>query len=114
MASARIAMLSRERRSSVKAQTAAAAEAAAAAAGEQVLQGVARETEATEPCLYCRSPRLFAAHCPGLVQCRGHGHESLELLQCVLELLRSATGSHCAPQAEIDENYDPDHRASPA
>ena len=35
MASARIAMLSRERRSSVKAQTAAAAEAAAAAAAER-------------------------------------------------------------------------------
>ena len=90
----------------MKAQTAAAAEAAAAA-GEQVLQGVARETEATEPRLYCRSPRLFAAHCPGLVQCRGHGHESLELLQCVLELLRSATGSHCAPQAEIDSGRAP-------
>ena len=106
MASARVAMLSRERRSSVKAQTAAAA--------EQVLQGVARETEATEPRLYCRSFRPFAALCPGLVQCRGHGHESLELLQSVLELLRSATGSHCAPQAEIDENFDPGHRASPA
>ena len=83
----------------MKAQTAAAAEAAAAAAGEQVLQGVARETEATEPRLFCRHPRPSAAHCPGPVHCRRHRHEFFELLQCLLEFFRPATGSHCASQA---------------